>query len=52
MSKYNNVNPGQYKTAGRERPDTLADARLKVAKPKAAVALRQQKNRQKRRKQA
>jgi hypothetical protein len=20
MSKYNNVNPGQYKTAGRERP--------------------------------
>ena len=29
MSKYNNVNPGQYKVAGRERPDTIANARLK-----------------------
>jgi hypothetical protein len=29
MSKYNNVNPGQYKVGGRERPDTMAKARLK-----------------------
>lgn len=29
MSKYNNVNPGQYKVGGRERPDTMATARIK-----------------------
>lgn len=33
MSKYNNVNPGQYKTAGRERPNTIAETRLKTEKP-------------------
>jgi hypothetical protein len=29
MSKNNNVNPGQYKVAGREKPDTLASERMK-----------------------
>lgn len=29
MSKYNNVNPGQYKAAGRERPNKVADVRQK-----------------------
>ena len=32
MSKYNNVNPGQYKTAGRERPNTIAETRFKTEK--------------------
>jgi hypothetical protein len=31
MSKYNNVNPGQYKVGGRERPDDLARERLKAS---------------------
>jgi hypothetical protein len=35
MSKYNNVNPGQYKVGGRERPDTIAKVRLK-SKPAAS----------------
>ena len=34
MSKYNNVNPGQYKTAGRERPNKAAEARLKTTRDK------------------
>ena len=38
MSKNNNVNPGQYKVGGRERPDVLAKERLKLEKPKAASA--------------
>ena len=29
MSKSNNVNPGQYKVAGREKPDTIARERMK-----------------------
>ncbi|HVL68824.1 MAG TPA: hypothetical protein VM364_16300 [Vicinamibacterales bacterium] len=28
MSKRNNVNPGQYKVAGREKPDTIARERF------------------------
>lgn len=36
MSGKNNVNPGQYKVAGRERTDDLAKERMKVAKPAAA----------------
>jgi hypothetical protein len=35
MSKHNTVNPGQYKIAGRERPDTLARERQKTIKRKA-----------------
>ena len=30
MSKYNNVNPGQYKVAGRERPNTVAEVRQRT----------------------
>ena len=40
MSKYNNVNPGQYKVAGRERPDVLAQERLKTVKPKTKPTTR------------
>ncbi len=29
MSKNNNVNPGQYKVGGREKPDTIARERMK-----------------------
>jgi hypothetical protein len=32
MSKRNNVNPGQYKVGGREKPDTLAQERQKQTK--------------------
>lgn len=46
MSKYNNVNPGQYKVAGRERPDTLAQERLKNSKVKF-TALRPKQQRPK-----
>ena len=38
MSKYNNVNPGQYKVGGRERPDTMAQARLKASEKKQVKA--------------
>lgn len=40
MSKYNNVNPGQYKVAGRERPDDLARERLKGSKSDVVRAKR------------
>lgn len=33
MSKHNNVNPGQYKVGGRERPNTVAEERLKAVRP-------------------
>jgi hypothetical protein len=36
MSKYNNVNPGQYKLAGRERPDDIARERMKGSRSEAA----------------
>ncbi len=36
MSGKNNVNPGQYKVAGRERTDDLAKERMKEAKPASA----------------
>ena len=29
MSKKSNVNPGQYKVGGREKPDTMASERMK-----------------------
>ena len=32
MSKYNLVNPGQYKVAGRERPNTVAEERMKATR--------------------
>ena len=32
MSKNNNVNPGQYTTAGRERPDDIARERMKSSR--------------------
>ena len=32
MSKRNNVNPGQYKVSGRERPNTVAEERLKATR--------------------
>ena len=32
MSKKNNVNPGQYKVAGRERTDDLAKERMKATR--------------------
>lgn len=32
MSKKNNVNPGHYKVAGRERPDDLAKERMKATR--------------------
>jgi hypothetical protein len=35
MSKRNNVNPGQYKVSGRERPNTIAEERLKATKSEA-----------------
>ena len=35
MSKHNNVNPGQYKVGGREKPDTLARERLKGGRSQA-----------------
>ena len=33
MSGKNNVNPGQYKVGGRERPDVVAKERMKDAVP-------------------
>lgn len=36
MSGKNNVNPGQYKVAGRERTDDLAKERMKEAKSASA----------------
>ena len=36
MSGKNNVNPGQYKVAGRERTDDLAKERMKEGKPASA----------------
>ena len=33
MSGKNNVNPGQYKVAGRERPDVVAKERMKNSRP-------------------
>jgi hypothetical protein len=41
MSKYNNVNPGQYKVAGRERPggDIVQSVhKQRLAKNREAVA--------------
>ena len=32
MSKKSNVNPGQYKVAGRERPDEIAKERMKASR--------------------
>ncbi|MBA2303025.1 MAG: hypothetical protein H0W08_10365 [Acidobacteria bacterium] len=32
MSGKNNVNPGQYKVAGRERQDDIAKERMKVSR--------------------
>ena len=32
MSKNNNVNPGQYKVAGREKPDDIARERMKTTR--------------------
>ena len=34
MSKNSNVNPGQYKVGGRDRPDDLARERMKNAPPR------------------
>ena len=48
MSKYNNVNPGQYKVAGRLRQDE--DDRTEEAKAKASITeheLREQAHRRK-----
>ena len=47
MSKYNLVNPGQYKVAGRERPNTIAEERLKAARSDSNATSRKQKNRRK-----
>lgn len=33
MSGKNNVNPGQYKVGGRERPDVVAKERMKDTRP-------------------
>jgi hypothetical protein len=52
MSKNNNVNPGQYKVAGRERPDTLAQERIKGGKEKTAASSQRPKPRRNTRKQA
>ena len=52
MSKNINVNPGQYKVAGRERPDTIAQERMKAAKPKGAGSSRRPKSSPKPRKRA
>jgi hypothetical protein len=47
MSKNNNVNPGQYKVAGRERPgQDIAAKRHKVAESVKAHELKQQRGRQ------
>jgi len=51
MSKANNVNPGQYKVAGRERPDTLAQERMKEAKAPARSTSRKKKTSKNGRKQ-
>ena len=45
MSKYNNVNPGQYKVGGRERPDTMAKARLQSVPSETKPRPRPSKNR-------
>lgn len=34
MSKYNLQNPGQYKIAGRERPNTVASERMRATRSK------------------
>ena len=39
MSKNSNVNPGQYKVAGREKPDTLAGERMKHRSSEKATNL-------------
>ena len=36
MSKKINVNPGQYKVAGRERPDEIAKERMKSSRQDTA----------------
>jgi hypothetical protein len=51
MSKSNNVNPGQYKVAGRERPDTLAQERMKESKAPVRSSSRKQKTAKNGRKQ-
>jgi hypothetical protein len=37
MSGKNNVNPGQYKVAGREKPDDLARERMKNRRVKSSA---------------
>jgi hypothetical protein len=36
MSKNINVNPGQYKVGGRERPDEIAKERMKSSRQETA----------------
>ena len=43
MSGKNNVNPGQYKVGGRERPDVVAKERMKDTRQKAARSQADQK---------
>lgn len=43
MSKYNNVNPGQYKVSGRERPNTVAEERMKVTRAAAGKSTKRKK---------
>jgi hypothetical protein len=38
MSGKNNVNPGQYKVGGRERPDVIAKERMKSARQEESAA--------------
>jgi len=47
MSKNNNVNPGQYKVAGRERPgQDITPQRHKAVESVKAHELKQQRKRQ------
>ncbi len=43
MSGKNNVNPGQYKVAGRERPDDLARERIKQGRDEGTKVTRRHK---------
>jgi hypothetical protein len=38
MSGKNNVNPGQYKVGGRERPDVIAKERMKSSRQEESAS--------------